>query len=224
MNQQITEHTKLLKAAKDAAAKLHATEHTLRSQHGALSRERDRTWSALASREQVLDQAARLVEDAAARWRQEHAAGWVRQLSGTRDIRVDRIGTPQEREREVRVAPQLPTVQSGLHAPGVLTFDALCGLAPQVITNSLHAMIRSLPDERFGLPEDARAARLAELDAQIAGVEAEHTALVDAAIEAGIELRYLPAVAQRRQAEAQEREREQELAAQRAAANTVTAG
>jgi hypothetical protein len=207
-----------LRAAREAAAKLTAAERTLRDKHAALVAERQHTWSALVSREETLANAARLVDEASARWQREHAPAWVRTISGTREIRVHGLGTAAEREREVRVPPRLPDLPGLLSAPGVLTLDALCGLAPSVVRESLAAMIAATPDDRFGLPDEARQRRLAELDAAIAEVESQHAELCDGAAEAGLVLELLAPVRQRREAEARQQERERELAAARATA------
>jgi septal ring factor EnvC (AmiA/AmiB activator) len=74
------------------------------------------------------------------------------------------------------------------------------------------------------LPPEARAKRLAELNAEIQQVERDHEALVVAAVEAGLTLAHLPTTEARLLAEQREREREDELRRQRLYQERVAAG
>lgn len=203
---------KTLQAAAKATEALRETEATLRARHTKAVRDRRATWAALASRDAVRTHAADLVEKAATAWRAQHGAMWTRALSGYQDIRgVDT-------EREVRVRPQLPDLM-----PTDLSLPALCGLCPDAVLASMIAMIDAQPDTVFGLAEADRTACLAQLDAQIADLEQQHTALVDAAGDAGLTLPLLADVRDRRAAAQADTERAHALAAERARRATVGA-
>jgi hypothetical protein len=208
--------TKAIRALKDSALKVADTEPAIRERHSVLTSERSRTWSAPGSRDEVLANNVRLVDTTCAGWRQDHGAMVLRQLSGYRELRVQAVGTDREREFESVVRPCLPSFHGVLQAPGALTFRDLCGLAPAVVKDALSAMIAATPESAFGLPEAKRTARLAELDAEIADVERQHTELVDAAAEVGIHLPLLDTVRARREKDAKARAIEQARQAERA--------
>ena len=208
---------KILRAAQDAAVKLTTIEQTLRDRHATLQTHRRHVFHALRSRAEILANEERLVDEAHARWWSDRGAACLAALSGRDELRVDGLGTERERERVRHVAPQLPTIESLVAAPGALTLTDLCGLLPDVVKGHLRAAIEAMPDERFGLSGQARTAKLAELDAEIADVERRHAELVDSAAEVGIALALLPAVQERRTEQARRTERERELATARAA-------
>lgn len=218
------DNIKVIRAAKEAAVKLTETEQTLRQRHEERVQVRYRTWSALSSRDQVIADASGLVDRTSSDWRELHGSGWVRRLAGYREIKVDAVGTWREREHEVAVRPQLPELHSVLQAPGALTLQDLCGLAPALVKESFTAMIHAVPDDRFGLAEPERAMKLAELDAEIAEIERQHTEIHDAAAEVGINLPLLKAVQDRRAEEQRKAERERERAAMRARESRPMAG
>jgi hypothetical protein len=209
---------KVLRAAKDAMAQLEQHEQALRESHRAKVQERDRTRDALASRADVHAHVDQLVDAETARWRDGHARGWVRTLSGYRETKVSGLASAAgERTREVRVRPRLPDIAAIPAVPGALTLHELCGLVPGVLKQSLHAMVDAEPDSIFGLPAAERADRLAELDREIADLETRHAALVDAARDVGIDLALLDTVRERREQEARAQEHARELTAARQA-------
>jgi len=111
----------------------------------------------------------------------------------------------------IDVPPQLPHF-----GDGNIKFHELCGLVPGLMKARLKEVIRGT-NVKFGLPAEARARRLAEVDVAIAEVEAQHTALVEAAAEVGITLPLIESVRARREAEALKAERERVLEQERAA-------
>jgi hypothetical protein len=212
-----TDEIKAIRAAREAATKLAASEHDLRERHENLVDTRRRTFSASKSRADVIANAERLVDEEHAAWWQLHGASWARSLSGYHETRVDGLGTAHERERVRHVPPRLPSLEGTLQAPGTLTLRELCALAPQIVKASLTDGLTALPDDRFGITDADRTAKLAELDAAIVEVERRHTELVDAAAEVGIVLALLPTVKARREEQARHEERERLRAAERAA-------
>ncbi len=207
---------KILRAAKEAAVKLTTLEQTLRERHATLQQQRHHLFNGLRSRAEIVVNATRIIDEAQARWWRDRGAACLAALSGRDELRVSGIGTELERERVRHVAPQLPTIESLVAAPGALTLTDLCGLLPDVVKGNLRAAIEAIPDERFGLSGEARTAKLAELDAEIADVERRHAELCDAAAEVGIALPLLPTVQERRTEQARRQERERELATARA--------
>jgi hypothetical protein len=195
-----------VRAAKDAAGRVHAGEQSLRVKHKALVTERRKIIQAARCLEEVLVNAARLVDEAGAKFIDRFAQRMVRELSGYTEQR----GSGDER-REVAARAHLPILPDGF-----FDFGGLCGMVPALMKERLADVIRR-SGANFGLPTEARAAKVAELDAGIAALEALHTELVDGAGEVGIALPLLDTVAKRREDEARTLAREQELAAQRAA-------
>jgi hypothetical protein len=220
MPQTMNDDIKVLKAAKDAAVKLTTAERDLRERHGALNEERRRVFHALRSRPDVLANVDRLVDAAHERFWFDRGPGWLTALSGHREIVVEGLGTDRERERVRTVAPTLPDVHGLVNAPGALRVEDLCGLIPDALKANLRAVINAMPEAQFGLPDEARPAKLAELDAAIAEVEARHAELVDGAAEVGLQLALLPAVAERRKAEALRDARERARGVERAVATS----
>lgn len=200
----MSDELKTLREAKAAAEKLSERERELREQHAALGKERRSVVAAYLPIEEVIANAGSLVDQAATSWMSKFGGSVVRALSGYRELRAP--GDTSERE----VKPHLPRI-----GDGNLTIVDLAGIAPALVKERLAEIIRATPS-KFGLSADARAARLAEIDARIADLEAAHSELVDAAAEFGISLPLLDAVRERREADARRAAREQELAADRA--------
>jgi len=202
-----------LKKLKDAVAaatdKLRETEADLRTRYTRATRERSRVRGAYASREELQANARRLVERRGEQWRQTHREVWLRKLSGHIEWR---IGETEADDTERTIPPALPA----LDAAG-LDLSALCGLVPDALTAGLTALIAAQPDAAFGLPADARARRVADLDAEIADLARQHTELVDAAAAAGLTFPLLTPVREQREADALEQARAQALTEARAA-------
>jgi hypothetical protein len=191
-----------VRAAVAAARDIHDIDADLRARHRARSKERAQTDLALPPLQDVIAGMERLIDDAAAEWAKDFGAIVARACGGHVEMDSDGRGNEVRRERR----PQLP-----IFTGDRLDLKMLAALAPDALKASLAAAIRG-SRVTFGLPAEARAARLAELDAEIAELEREHTALVDAAAEAGITLVLLPTVLKRREDAARAAERDAELA------------
>ncbi len=197
-------------AARQALAAVRDSEQELRSRHAALVVERRATEAALRDRAGVLADVDRLVDEVGERWLALRAQTIADHVSGA--LRESATRAELRRQR-----PALPDF-------GPLNLEALCALAPDSVRHQLRAAVDGLAEKNFGLPEDGRSARLAELDAEVAAVERDHEALVVAASEAGLELRHLDTTASRLRAEREAAEREAELARQREFERRVAAG
>jgi len=196
---------KAVQAAKEAATRIKSTAAALEQRHQALAKELMQVVQAARHQDEVLVEMERLVDQAGASFPADFGRTFVRQLSGHRELR----GPGDARERIVR--PHLPTLPDGYLG----RFESLCALFPELVKARLREVIQG-SGARFGLPAEARAAKVAELETQVAEVERLHSELVDGAAEVGIELPLLPAVRERREAEALRLRREQELEAERA--------
>lgn len=185
---------KEIRAGVAAARKLKDRAQAIVERHAARTKERERAWSAGGSRDETLAHVDRLVDAECSRWRANHAAVWVSQLLGHREMKYQGLGTSNERSHENVTRPRLPMVHGILSAPGALTFSDLCGLMPSLMKTALTEMISAAPDERFGLPASQREPRLAELDAEITALKQEHEELQAAAAGVGIELPALKTV------------------------------
>ena len=194
-----------VQAAKAAAANIKATAKALEDRHRTLSKDLERIIHADRAQEEVVAEMERLVDQAGAAFPADFGRTFVRQLSGHTELR----GPGDARERVVR--PRLPELPNGYLGH----FNSLCALFPDLVKVRLREVIAQ-SGANFGLPAAARAAKVGELEAAIADVERLHTDLVDGAAEVGIELPLLPAVRERREAEALRLRREQELEAERA--------
>jgi len=206
---------KALRDAKAAAAKVTETEQSMRDRYATLVTERTTIATASPSLDELLTNARRLVDEAAARWAERCAREVVRTIGGYTEAHGP-TGTPDR-----VVAPSLPRNRYGSE-PDSLGLEDLCGLAPALMKERLEQVIRG-SSARFGLPAEARAQQLDELDRQIAELASQHSELVDAAAEVGITLPLLEAVRARREAEARRIEREQEIARQRVYVERETA-
>lgn len=204
---------KAVQEAKAAAARIKQTAHVLEERHKVLSKERDVLMHAVASANEVLTNMRRLVDEKGAEFIKDFGSTFVRHLSGYTELR----GPGDSRERVIR--PHIPHLPDGYLG----RFDALCAVLPDLLKDRLEQVIRG-SGAAFGLPKEARAAKVAELDASIAQVEALHTELVDGAANVGIEIPLLPAVRTRREKEALRLRRERELEAERARGVYVPSG
>jgi hypothetical protein len=165
--------------AKKAAAALMEHENELRTRHFERTEESRRVHAALRPMEEVLLNASRLVDAAAAEWTKDWGALCTRELSGYIHIETDSFGNLKERTRN----PRLPHIEAAK-----LDFGMLCALAPDVIKAKLHGVIQAQKPETFGLSAADRAARLVALKAEIAETERMHAELMDGAAAVGITL------------------------------------
>jgi len=200
-----TGELKALKAAKAATASLNEAEAALRAQHDGLLKEQKTITISLGSKEEAITNSNRLVDEYAAAWAREHGVGVARDVSVHRDFYP---GTTRERV----VSPQLPHWGD---LQGTLRFADLVGLIPTLVKSRLAEVIAA-SGARFGLPAEARAKRLAEVEAQLAEVEAQHQDLVAGARECGLAIAPLDVVRERNEAAALATKRAAELAADRA--------
>lgn len=201
MSETMNDWTNKLRAAKDAAQHLTGAAGALNERHGELTRERDRTDSQLQPVDEVVANMRRTVN--------------------VHRQRFDELQPSIVSAFSAQVVLSRQTNDFRRHPPtghfldGPLEFSTICGLVPSLVTARLEEIIRAAPSHVFGLPLPQRKQRIAELDAEIADVERQHTELVESAAEFGIELALLPAVRERRQDEERERRRQEELARQR---------
>lgn len=200
-----TDELKALRAAKAATASLNEAEAGLRAQHTALLQEKKMIGLSLASKEEALANMNRIVDAKAAEWAKGRGVGIARDVSGHKDVFE---GTTRERF----VHPRLPHWGD---AHGTIHFEDLVGLVPNLIKERLAEVIAQ-SGARFGLPAEAKAKRLAEIENELTAVEAQHLALVEGAGECGLKYELLAVVRERREAEALATQRAAELAADRA--------
>lgn len=210
---EINPDVELVKQATAAAGRLRAAEQALRDKHAALVRELRDVVTAHPAMEECEGRACRLVDEARDELIRNLGTGIVRAVGGHREL-SGAPGSTEERDVPPRLPSWGPTPQGASGPP--LTFRDFCAVDPDRAKVFLVAAIRG-SGARFGLPREARAAKLAELDEQVGAVEAQHTALVEAAGKVGIALDVLPSVRERREAEARERDRAESLARQREA-------
>jgi hypothetical protein len=201
-----TNDLQTLAAAKRAAVALTEHEQDIAARHAERTRERERVHAALRPKAEVHANTDRIVDQRAAKWLEDHGVMVTRELSGYDEFALDGYGNMRARRR----APRLPHI-----AADRLDFATLVALAPDVVKRRLHAVIDAQPPTSFGLGDADRAARLAELDAEIAELERLHCELVHAAAEVGITLPLLPTVAQRQAEAAEDQARERARAARR---------
>lgn len=196
-----TAELKAIRDAQRAAQSLAQVEHDLRDRHTAMVAERGTVAKLLRPREEVLADMRRLVTDHAQQWASQNAGLVTLAFAGHIDTSAG------HEARAVYRKPHLPELYTSATQPGVLTVRDLIGLAPAAVMAQFEACIHAMPADRFGLPKDRRTQRLADLDAQISDLERQHTEIVDAAAEVGIEMTLLAPVAARRAEVAREAER-----------------
>jgi len=196
------EGLKALQASLNAAKQLKTAEAEMRAEHAGLIGQRAKMLfgnAGNASETEIIENIERLVNEKAAEYAERQVGPFVRSLGGRNE--------PTTGPKEFReVSPRLPGFGSAL------TFEDLCGLAPSLVKAGLVEIVRR-PTAQFGLPKVAREAKVKELDAAIAKVEATHTKLVEDAAGFGMTLPLLDAVVTRRTVEA----RAAQTAADRAA-------
>ena len=72
---------------------------------------------------------------------------------------------------------------------------------PKLVNEHLEQAIRAAENQRFGLTAAEREKKLAEIDEELALIEEEHSGMVAAAAELGVQLALLDAVRERRETE-----------------------
>ena len=161
----------LSKATADARAEAGA----LAARHAALTKEREATRTALLPAAECEANARRLVAAARQEWLRTYGRHVVKDLSGG-------ITYIDGSTREVVRGPALPSWGA---LDGRLTFADVCGLFPDLAVDALSRTVREAGADH-GLDEAARAKRLAEIDAELAAIEAQHAELVAGAAAAGL--------------------------------------
>jgi hypothetical protein len=201
-----------IKASIEAAKRLTATHERLTRQHEKLTVEHQQLTYAIQSRPEIVANMERLVDERAAQWASDHGRSIAQACSSYLEER----GTAPTDRRTERVQPRLPDFPT---RSGAVDFHTLCGLVPELMKARLRIVLDGVGDEFFGLAPADRAARLTELEAQIASLEARHTELVDAAAGVGITLALLPPIQEQRDEQARAEARE--LARERARAEAM---
>jgi len=180
----LTDLVSRLAGARSALDELHDTDKTLRTMHEDLQAERRRLCGARPPKADLIAEAERQVDAIAAAWVAAHGPQLVDAIAG----RVD--ASPAGVVRGI-VEGNL------LLVPFVFDVQALLALAPDPVKQSLRTIITGA-EYAEGPPMSARAELIAAVDAKIADVEEQHSALVDQALALGIQLDLLDAVRSRR--------------------------
>jgi hypothetical protein len=195
--ERATDWAARLAGARTAVEELHATDHQLREAHAAAQRGRDRLISAPPPVDEVIGAMVRVVDAHAAGWAREHAVGLIHAFGP--GLELERDGTLRERPARM---PDWFLLRD-------LRLKDVVGAFPELVKARLAEIIRGHAYEA-GPSQTERARLVAEADARIAELEAQHTELVDAAgaLTPPIVLALLPAVQARRDADAARRQRE----------------
>ncbi len=164
---------------------------TLAKRHEALTRERETPRCALSPAAECLAAVDRLVDEEHARRIRELGVEIASDLSG-------RFVSNPGSTREFFRGPLLPHVAD--KQEGLLTLEDLCLLVPDLVKAGLKRVVNEA-GASHGLAAEARAKRIAEIDAELATIESQHEELREAARTAGIELPEIEAVRLRREAE-----------------------
>jgi hypothetical protein len=188
----------VLAAARAAAETLKATATAQVRRHAELVKERAAVEDANLPQAEILSHATRLVDEVAQDFAKTYAPRFAWDLSGGK-----RVIEGSTRYQDTK--PHLP----GNFGQDGLTFRDLCGLAPSLVKARIAEIIRG-SGETYGLPAAARARRVAEIDAEIQALEAQHVELLDGATEHGFSVEEIPSVRDRRVAAERKAEREEE--------------
>jgi hypothetical protein len=141
---------------------------------------------------------ADVVQTAGAKWLRDHAHELVSMPTG----RTKPVGASTRlasvHGRVVAISGKLTDLQ--LHS-----WPAMCAADPEGAANYLRALADAA-GYAPGLSAADRARRLAEVNADIERLTAEHEALADEAVDAGVTVDHLPSVVTRRAEEARRRE------------------
>jgi hypothetical protein len=187
----------VLAEARAAGEALKATAAGLVRRHTDLNKERGTIWLAPAPQAEALANAERLVDQAAREFASTHG----------RRFALDLGGGPKVIEGTTRyehVGPHLPAF-GPIGSP--LSFETLCGIAPALVKARIAEILKGAGP--FGQPASARESRIAEIDREVASIEAEHRVLLEGAREFGVELEEIPVVKARQYTEARKAEEEE---------------
>jgi hypothetical protein len=209
--------TTKLKDALTSAKQIPAAAKAIEDEWTARRKERSRIFNGNTSQEETIQNVAAVIGAHRDQWVAAHGGRIVRDFSGHLETRYSNIADTVGRSSEVR--PRLPRIFEGRkgNAAPILTFEDMCGLLPDAMIQRFQEIVRT-SGETFGPPSAERPAVVATLDKEIADLEGRHSELVDAAAEVGIAIDLLPTVKARRDEDAKQRAREEELARQRVAA------
>jgi hypothetical protein len=179
-----------VRAAQAAIADLYSADRTLREDHAAALRERDRVAALPPPVDDVVANMRGLVDELAASWSANHRESVIGHCGGSYELENSGL------EMKTR-QPQLPWTLFPIEGPRLRD---LCGLFPEMIKNRLEDIIRAQPIES-GTSLSARPAAVAAVDARISAIEDEHTELCDtaAAFAPPIHLELLAPVRARRE-------------------------
>jgi len=140
---------------------------TLAQRHEALIKEREAVRFAPEPLDECIANAQRLVDEAHAQAVRERGVNVVRDLSGG-------LRLPEGARTERVVEPMLPRIAPELD--GRLNVQDLVLVFPELLKQGLERVVREAGAEH-GLDSKARAKRLAEIDAELARIAAEHEEL-----------------------------------------------
>lgn len=171
------------KTLEKALGELRAAEQKLRTRYEALTKERKRTVATMENKSTIKARISAAVDQAGARWRKETAHSIISGLSAHQG-------------------------KSALPALSELSLHALCALVPELVRESLAAVVDG-HDYVEGPPAEDRADILARIDAELAEVCEAHEALVAEAAILGIVVKDLPDAAARRLEAERETQREE---------------
>ena len=187
-NQTANQITKAVAAAKAAVIKVNETDQDLRARHVTLTKERLAVATAPPPLAECVENSRHLVEQAAEKWANDYGGIITNAVAG---------GVQYSGTKESPRLPALPTFRISR----TLELEDLCGLAPKLVKEHLEQAIRAAENQRFGLTAAEREKKLAEIDEELALIEEEHSGMVAAAAELGVQLALLDAVRERRETE-----------------------
>jgi hypothetical protein len=184
-----------LTGARKALDEIKTHDHQLREALAAAERERASILSACEPLADVVATMRRMIKSKSDEWRSLNGAGIATEYSAilrAHDLKED---------RSTRV--QSPNG----YDPRDLTFDVLCGLLPDLISEQLEAIIQA-SGVHTGAGISDRETLLRAVDERIAAIESAHTELVNVAgaCDPPIVIRLLPRVDQRLEIERRRRE------------------
>ncbi len=176
MAKETTKPADVVAEVRAAAQKLIDADRSLRERRDALKRERLSLEGANASKEEVLANVDRVVDQAAVAWSAKFAGSFVLSLSG--ELVFD--GTKPR-----RLSPRLPNIGD---RTGAATFEDLVGMFPEQAKARIRKIVSEVKNVSFGPREADRVRRLAEIEAELESVSREITDVAHAAKAVGITL------------------------------------
>lgn len=188
---------KTLQAARAAADKLSAHDRQMREAHAAAVAEAQAVTAAFEPRDVIKRRMSEWVDATRAHVLTREGPSMVLSFSG-------RLHPVTKDDGTTSLEPTAGVDEWRL--PRELSLEFLCWIVPDSLKSAFGDAIDAAVFAA-GSPITKRLALIAEAEGRVAAIEAEHTALVDGALAAGITLQLLPAVRLRREAEAQRLER-----------------